>query len=422
MKKNYVKILSVLFTCTLLLAGCRNRGGSNAGNLTKEVSSSNQEANSSNKETEKVEPRVFSISEEHKLFIDGNGRLWGWGDNENGELGLENDTLGLLPFIIMTDVKAMIAGNNAINNSIRAPYSIALKNDGTLWAFGSNYGGQLGTGDTHERRKPTQIMIDVKAIFAKDEWVCAIKDDDTLWGWGDGRNLFPTQIETNVKTIYFNASLDYNLVVLKNDNTVWNGSSKIMDNAKTVTSLPYGNSTNYAIKNDNTLWSWSNMNPPTQIMTDVKSISSGWEHSLVLKNDGTLWSWGKNQYGQLGTGNAIDAAEPTKIMTNVQAISAGVQSSFAITNDGVLWSWGKGGAVGSGNRNDQLTPIQILKDVKTVSTVGNSAGVAIKNDNTVWAWGDDIDYFEDYTYSPTRQLFQAAPKESGENGQWMLIK
>lgn len=417
-KMNYVKIFSALFACMLLLTGCDN--GGDLGKSTAEVSSTTQKDDSSNKKMENVEPKVFSISEEHKLFIDAKGRLWGWGDNEKGELGLNRNTKSIIPSIIMTDVKAMIAGTNAVNVDIRAPYSIALKNDGTLWSFGS--GGSLGTGDAHERRKPTQIMTDVKSIFAKDGWVCAIKDDGTLWGWGDGKGLLPKQIETDVKTISFGNTLDYPLVVLKNDNTLWTGSSKIMDNVKTIASLSYGNGNNYAIKNDNTLWVWGKKKQPIQIMTDVRSISAGWEHILVLKNDATLCSCGNNKYGQLGTGNAINTTELTQVMTNVQDISAGTQSSFAITNDGVLWAWGKGGALGSGNRNDQLTPVEILKDVKTVSTVGKSAGVAIKNDDTVWAWGDDIDYSSNYTYAPVKQLFQATPNESGENGLWTPAK
>lgn len=416
-KRNYIKIHSVLFACMLLLAGCGN--SSESGKSTKEVSSSNQEDNSSNKKTESVEPKVFSVSEEHKLFIDSKDRLWGWGDNNKGELGLNKNTKSLIPSIIMTDVKAMLAKN--AGRADESPYSIALKNDATLWYFGS--GGSLGTGDTHEIRKPTQIMTDVKAIFANNLDVYAVKNDGTLWSWGGTtHNLKPTQIMTDVKTLYFNQILSNHLVVLKNDSTVWNGSSKIMDDVKTIASLSYGNGSNYAIKNDNTLWVWSEKKPPVQIMADVKSMSVGWEHILVLKTDSTLWSFGNNKYGQLGIGNAINQAEPTQIMANVQAISAGTQSSFAITTDGVLWAWGKGGAVGSGNRNDQLTPIQILEDVKTVSTVGKNAGVAIKNDDTVWAWGDDIDYSSTYTYAPTKQLFQATPNESGENELWTQAK
>jgi len=64
-------------------------------------------------------------------------------------------------------------------------HSLALKTDGTLWAFGYNSYGQLGDGTTTNRLSPVQVMTGVASVAGGESHALALKTDGTLWGFGD---------------------------------------------------------------------------------------------------------------------------------------------------------------------------------------------------------------------------------------------
>ena len=92
-------------------------------------------------------------------------------------------------------------------------------------------------------------------------------------------------------------------------------------------------------------------------------ISAGYYHSLVLSSDGTIWSWGRNNYGQLGSGDNVNSATPVQInsLADVSAISAGGGHSLVLI-DGNVWAWGYNyyGQLGNGTTTNSLTPVQII--------------------------------------------------------------
>ena len=110
------------------------------------------------------------------------GTLWAWGDNSFGELGLGDTTERHSPTQVGSahDWAAVCCLGH---------HSVALKKDGTLWAWGENSYGQLGLGDTIDRHSPTQVgsSHDWAAIApgAADSYhTLALKQDGTLWAWG----------------------------------------------------------------------------------------------------------------------------------------------------------------------------------------------------------------------------------------------
>jgi len=105
----------------------------------------------------------------HSLAIKSNGTLWAWGFNNYGKLGLGNSASAIL---IPTQVGTE---NNWIKAIAGFEHTIALKDDGTLWAWGRNNFGQLGDGTTVDKAIPTQIEIECSALnqdeFVKDNLV-----------------------------------------------------------------------------------------------------------------------------------------------------------------------------------------------------------------------------------------------------------
>ncbi len=268
-------------------------------------------------------------------------------------------------------------------------FSLALKSDGTVWAWGSNSFGQLGDGTTTDRLIPVQVsgLSGITNIAGGAEFSIALKSDGTVWVWG--RNNFgqlgdgtttdshiPIQVSglTGITNI---AGGFYHSLALKNDGTVY--SWGLNDNGQ----LGDGTTTDRLI--------------PVQVsgLTGVTSITGGHEHSLALKSDGTVWAWGDNTYGQLGDGTTTDRHTPvqtsglTGIFTN---ISVGEYHSLALKNDGTVFAWGNNGEgeLGDGTNTNRTTPVQVpgFSGITNIAG-GYSHSLALKNDGTVFAWGNN---------------------------------
>ena len=137
---------------------------------------------------EKIMDNVIAIGARggHSLAIKSDGSLWAWGDNQYGQIG--DGTTGFSSYK-STPVKIM---DNVIAISAGEYHSFAIKSDGTLWAWGRNHDGQLGDGtggggwadNTGNKSTPVKIMDDVISISAGMSHNLAIKNDGTLLAWG----------------------------------------------------------------------------------------------------------------------------------------------------------------------------------------------------------------------------------------------
>lgn len=126
--------------------------------------------------------RQVSAGYSHNIALKMDGTVVGWGNNDYGQLGINRDSKGYSNYVKLAvkglqDVAMVAAGNNS---------SFAVKKDGTLWAWGDNSMGQLGTNDTVSSSIPVQVhdMANVKYMSAGDSYSAAVKQDGTLWLWG----------------------------------------------------------------------------------------------------------------------------------------------------------------------------------------------------------------------------------------------
>lgn len=319
----------------------------------------------------------------HTLAIKTNGTLWAWGLNNAGQLGDgTNNPNSIVPIQIGTATNWQFI-------SVGAEHSLAIKTDGTLWAWGRNSEAQLGDGTNNNSNVPIQIGIDNNwvAVSAGSEHNLAKKSNGTLWAWGG-----------NTYGQCGNATPPNSVATPQQVGTATNWQN--------ISAVSYHS---LAIQSDGTLWAWGlnlngqlgdgtyiNRDVPVAIgfETDWKLISTGWNHSIAIKTDGTLWAWGDNNFGQLGDGTNTYQNQPIAIgtATNWQSITTGEGHSMAIKTDGTLWAWGRNhlGQLGNGANTNINVPTQ-------TGTATNWSGIdagyyftlGVKTDNTLWAWGNN---------------------------------
>lgn len=138
-------------------------------------------------------------------------------------------------------------------------HTLAIKPDGSLWAWGGNWFGQLGLGDTDRRYFPVQVGADTnwQSVVAGWGHTLALRTDGTLWAWGSN-----------------------------------------------------------ALAGELGLGDTDNRHFPIQVGTDTNwqsIVASDYSHTLAIKTDGSLWAWGYNERSQLGLGDIDDRYSPVKV-------------------------------------------------------------------------------------------------------------
>jgi alpha-tubulin suppressor-like RCC1 family protein len=328
--------------------------------------------------------KTISAGGNHVLAIGNNDKIWGWGSNFLGPLGLgaaSGDQLNPVPCANTSVFSKISTGGNE--------FSIALKPDGTLWSTGLNDYGELGIGSNVNKSSFTQIGLATNwhTFSAGGLHTLALKTDGTLWSWGGnsegqlGNNTMvdsnlPIQIGVATNWAIVSAGGYYFSAAIKTDGTLWT----------------WGNDSFQQLGNGTVL---SHQLEPLQIGIDTnwKTVSAGQYHTLALKTDGSLWAWGSNSYGALGDGTTSTRPAPIQIgnTTDWDKIVAGSFASYAIKTDGTLWSWGYNdyGQLGDGTTVHKSIPTQIGSDTNwaDVSSKMGYYAIALKTDGSAWSWG-----------------------------------
>ncbi|WP_268898683.1 RCC1 domain-containing protein [Geomonas anaerohicana] len=301
------------------------------------------------------------------MVLKTDGTLWAWGNNGSGQLGDGTWTNSLAPLQVGSDYATVAAG---------AYHTVGVKNDGTLWAWGENGSGQLGDGNYPNRNLPVQIGSGYASVAAGAYHSVGLKSDGTLWAWGENRNGELGDGSTTSRRTPVQIGAGF-------------------------ASVAVGYSHTLALKNDGTLWAWglnssgqlgdgttTNRLSPVQIGSGYASLAAGYYHSLGLRSDGSLWSWGLNAFGELGDGSHTQQLAPVQVAAGYASVAAGVFHSLALQNDGTLWAWGRNSEyqLGDGTRNDRSAPVRIGPGYAAVAA-GFFHTVARKDDGTLWSWG-----------------------------------
>jgi alpha-tubulin suppressor-like RCC1 family protein len=364
----------------------------------------------------------------HSLARTADGRVWAWGANDTGQLG---DGTQAEPYRGRTQPGVVPGLQDVVQLAAGASHSLALRSDGSVWAWGNNASGQVGDGGPPTvRLTPVRVaaVAGVVEISAGPLFTTVRSNDGRIMAWGDGGNgqlgdgnyqPVPLPVQLPMTGIAQLAAGFLHSLALASDGGLWawgsNGSGQLGDGTTTSRSIP----------------------SRVEGITGLAAVAVGAAHSVALRADGTVLTWGENAWGQLGNAALTFRSVPSVVpgLAGVTAVSGGGTMSLALTAQGTVYEWGNligygvgyssprlvelngataisaggyhavaivaGGALrawgsnyrgrlGDGGEDGTYTPIAVanLTGVTRVSA-GLSHTLAVRSDGTVWAWGEN---------------------------------
>jgi Regulator of chromosome condensation (RCC1) repeat len=287
---------------------------------------------------------------DHSLAVISDGSVWSWGRNTFGQLGTGAVGLSKSP--------QLVSGISGTVTQVAAgwSHSLALGSDGTVWAWGDNQYGELGDGNFSQSDSPVKLagLSGITQIAAGEDWSLALRSDGTVWAWGD--NLY-NELGPQVQDVYDNSDV------------------------------------------------------PVQVtgLSGVTQIAAGAEFGMAIQTTVKLgflrhsvWTWGQEVWGQVGNGQLTDPFSPGGVINPYQvtgipapaAIAAGTYSAMMVGTDGSVWGWGQDlfGNLGAGSGNGILySPTQTLSPGSGIIQLaaGYDDVLGLRSDGTVVAWGNN---------------------------------
>jgi alpha-tubulin suppressor-like RCC1 family protein len=296
--------------------------------------------------------------------IRANGTLWGWGYNADGQVG-DNS------IIDKSSPVAVVGGFTWTNISAAKYHSIGVRSNGTLWGWGRNQYGQLGNNAVANRSSPVSVVggfTDWVSASAGRTCSIGVRANGTLYAWGSN---FNGQLGASLAQAASRSSP----VLVSGGFTDWVDVSVGSGPVEHVVGLR-ANGTLYA-------WGYSSAgamgigviagrSSPVAVVggfTDWKSLGTGHYHSLAIRANGTLYTWGSNQFGQLGnnssTGTILPGiSSPISVVGGftdwVSAVGGGGHS-LGIRANGTLYAWGYNnqGTIGNNSIVSRSSPVLV---------------------------------------------------------------
>lgn len=301
----------------------------------------------------------------HTIALKSDGTVWGWGANPQGMIGNGTTSTQVTPVQAsgLTDAIAIAAGDR---------HSLALKADGTVWAWGLNASGQLGrgVGNYTDSLVPVQVsgLIDVIAIAAGGKRSMALKKDGTVWAWGLNANATSdTSATASPVPIQVPGLADVVAIAAGGNTTGGAGTESDSSMAMTWDGKVYA-------------WGYNNWGQlcqgdvatkflPKEIILSAPAvkISVAEYDTVMLLDDGSLAGCGSNFGGAMGDGTTTTRKSPSPVgsgLNDVMDVDVGRDYTVGMGNNLSVEAWGFNnyGQLGNGtysSTDKSLVPVQV---------------------------------------------------------------
>jgi alpha-tubulin suppressor-like RCC1 family protein len=250
----------------------------------------------------------LSAGRYHSLGLRTNGTAWGWGCNGQGRLGDNNAT------VTQRSSPVLVVGGITDWCQISAGgcFSLAVRQNGTAWAWGAGGQGRLGDNTIVAKSSPVSVVggfTDWCQVAASgNDHSLGVRQNGTAWAWGgayDGRSGANTTVSKSSPVSVVGGFTDWCQV-----------------NASRLNS--------HGIRQNGTLWAWGNnfcgtlgdntttaRSSPVSVVggfTDWCQISFGYRTAIAVRQNGTAWAWGQNQNGSVGDCTTISRSSPVSVV------------------------------------------------------------------------------------------------------------
>ena len=349
------------------------------------------------------------------IVVTEQGDAWACGTNEDGQLGLGDNALRLLPSHV--GGHEVFAGEALVMISAGSNHTAGVTTDGALWSWGHGFSGQLGHGDREPRQRPERLGREMFGgspavmVGCGNSHMLVLTVMGFVWSCGEG----------GLGRLGHGDETDQLVLMLVAAERFGGGQ---------IVMVAAGGFHSVALGEKGRVWTWGhggqgqlghndeqNRLIPTLLTGEALGgsaavlVASGRLHTVVVMIDGTLWAWGNGHYGQLGLGDTEDRLVPVRVVVEeefggspVLMAACGDRHTLAVTKAGILLSWGEGcdGALGHNDENDRLVPTQVevqhfghLKIVSAAAGVTHSAAVTEHGCLYTWGRGTYVDEAED---------------------------
>lgn len=345
---------------------------------------------------------ALSTRNKHSLALTAQGQVWAWGWNEHGQVGAAagNQTS---PVRVALDNVDLIAAGGVM--------SLARQRDGTLWAWGRNLYGELGTNSVGETSHPEPALVigpqgsglftGTVALAAGYDFTLVLRDDDSVWAFGandrsqlgDGNNrpASTPQLVPGLSRILRIAAGAFHGVALSADGQVFTWGDDQYGQLGRMATPVNRRSPGVVLGPDG-----------SAPLTNIARISAGWGHTVAYASDGSVYAWGWNASGQLGDGTRTDRALPVRVKSPDAAATlrdaSDVVAGFAFTlvrtprNTAYAFGFNRYSQLGDATNSDRTLPVEVFVEpgflLSTNELVaGGDHAFAFTDDRKIVGWG-----------------------------------
>ncbi len=366
----------------------------------------------------------------HMSALAADGTVRSWGSNLSGRLGnrsagvasdpalfnnpdLSPETPRVSPTPLVAETEPFVPLTNIITVESGDTFTMALKDDGTVWTWGDNYSGQLGIGHRYGYSDLARQVVNSDGaplegiITISMGWnhALALDRDGRVWAWGengtgqlglgdieDRSSAVPVSALSAEQIISISASGGLHSTALTADGRVYvwgHGGFGQLGLGEPSCEHPY----------DHRYPCPYPLPVQVQVLSNIVSVENGAWFTLAIDSTGHVWGWGNSAAGQTGDGVTRSAGNYSVLtpvqspyLENIVAVSAGRHYALAIDRDGKAYSWGRNhlGQLGDGTTTLNRIPKAVLaldgKRIKDISA-GVHSVVAFDNTGVIYTWG-----------------------------------